>query len=865
MNQKLKVIVTAIISFVMVTLGTLSFAATTFSDIEGHWAKTVVEEMAVKGVLNGFEDGTFRPDESVTREQFAKILVETLKIAGNTTNIKFVDIEEDRWSKDYIYRASRYLTGYENNGKYFFRPTEASVREDVAVAVVQAEGLQTENPDYTLLNQFSDSGEISEGIKKYVAIAVKNEIMRGKDGYFDPQGNLTRAEVSQLMYNVFQKIAIGELESFSIGDVNGDGKITEEDAVLLYNYTVFPEDYASEIPYAIRRNADKYLDLDQDGNVDVIDAMVLKAYVNKDIKELPHEHTYKNKVCTGCKHELTILYGDVNGDGKITKEDALLLQNYSIFPEDYANEIPYEIRKNADKYLDLDQDGNVDVIDAIVLKAYVNKDIKELPHEHTYKNKVCTGCKHELTILYGDANRDGKVTSDDVSLISKYLKGEVANIDKNAADVNLNGKIDIADAFIIMNNIFGMADFSKLPHDCKKPYTTAIKQSDAKNHEIVYTCGCGLSLGQVAEAHELKNDKCTKCGYEQKEIIYGDVNGDGVVTAKDRLSLTKYIQDPSEEIDKEAADLNLDGKIDVVDLIILTKHLAKWADFAKLPHDCKKPYKTEIKRADSEKHKIVYTCGCGLSLAESDENHEFKEDKCTKCGYEKEILYGDVNGDGVVTAKDRTILARYLQGGYDVGKIDLKAADVNMDGKVNEIDLQIMRMYFAGWPEFQKLPHDCQTYKIEIEQLNEEKHKIVYTCGCGLSLGKVEEEHELKDGKCAKCGYEQKEILYGDVNGDGTVDFYDVAKLNAYLKNNSTKINEKVADVNADGKITEEDATILYAYTRGEITELPHSHQKIAGGKCAECGYQVVGNISKITPTPDAELPVEPKPTPEVM
>ena len=746
MNQKLKVIVTAIISFVMVTLGTLSFAATTFSDIEGHWAKTVVEEMAAKGVLNGFEDGTFRPDESVTREQFAKILVETLKIAGNTTNIKFVDIEEDRWSKDYIYRASRYLTGYENNGKYFFRPTEASVREDVAVAVVQAEGLQTEKPDYTLLNQFSDSGEISEGIKKYVAIAVKNEIMRGKNGYFDPQGNLTRAEVSQLMYNVFQKIAIGELEETIIGDVNGDGKITEEDALLLQKYSMFPEDYASEIPYEIRKNADKYLDLDQDGNIDAVDVAILKAYVDKKITQLPHKHTYKNNVCTGCKHELTILYGDVNGDGKITKEDALLLQNYSIFPEDYANEIPYEIRKNADKYLDLDQDGNVDVIDAIVLKAYVNKDIKELPHEHTYKNKVCTGCKHELTILYGD------------------------------------------------------------------------------------------------------------------------VNGDGVVTAKDRLSLTKYIQDPSEEIDKEAADLNLDGKIDVVDLIILTKHLAKWADFAKLPHDCKKPYKTEIKQADSEKHKIVYTCGCGLSLAESDENHEFKDDKCTKCGYEqKEILYGDVNGDGVVTAKDRAILARYLQGGYDVGKIDLKAADVNMDGKVNEIDLQIMRMYFAGWPEFQKLPHDCQTYKIEIEQLNEEKHKIVYTCGCGLSLGKVEEEHELKDGKCAKCGYEQKEILYGDVNGDGTVDFYDVAKLNAYLKNNSTKINEKVADVNVDGKITEEDATILYAYTRNEITKLPHSHTKITGGKCAECGYQIVGDISKPTPTPDAELPVEPKPTPEVM
>ena len=533
MNYKLKNVVTAIISFVMVMVGTLSFATTTFSDLEGHWAKNVVIEMAEKGVLNGFEDGTFKPNDSVTREQFAKILVETLKLTEKTTNIKFVDVEDARWSKNYIYIASKYLTGYENNGKYYFRPTEAAVREDVAVAVVQAEGLQNEKPDYTLLNKFSDSGEISEGIKKYVAIAVKNEIMRGKDGHFDPQGNLTRAEVSQLMYNVFQKIAIGELESFSIGDVNGDGKITEE--------------------------------------------------------------------------------------------DALLLQKYSMFPEDYANEIPYEIRKNADKCLDLDQDGNIDVVDVTILKAYVDKKITQLPHKHTYKDNVCTGCKHELT------------------------------------------------------------------------------------------------------------------------IIYGDVNGDGVVTAKDRLALTKYIQNQDEKIDVKAADLNLDGKIDIVDLMILTKHIAKWADFSKLPHDCKKPYTTETKQKDENEHEIVYTCGCGLSLA------------------------------------------------------------------------------------------------------------------------RVPEEHELKDGKCAKCGYEQKEILYGDVNADGTVDFYDVAKLNAYLKNNSTKINEKVADVNADGKITEEDATILYAYTRNEITKLPHSHQKITDGKCTECGYQVVGNISKITPTPDAELPVQPKPTPEIM
>ncbi len=539
MNYKLKNVVTAIISFVMVMAGTLSFATTTFSDLEGHWAKNVVIEMAEKGVLNGFEDGTFKPNDSVTREQFAKILVETLKLTERTTNIKFVDVEDARWSKNYIYIASKYLTGYENNGKYYFRPTEAAVREDVAVAVVQAEGLQNEKPDYTLLNKFSDSGEISEGIKKYVAIAVKNEIMRGKEGRFDPQGNLTRAEVSQLMYNVFQKIAIGELESFSIGDVNGDGKIT--------------------------------------------------------------------------------------------KEDALLLQNYSIFPEDYANEIPYEIRKNADKYLDLDQDGNIDVVDVTILKAYVDKKITQLPHKHTYKDNVCTGCKHELTIIYGDVNGDGVVTAKDRLALTKYIQNQDEKIDVKAADLNLDGKIDIVDLMILKKHIAKWADFSKLPHDCKKPYTTEIKQKDEKEHEIVYTCGCGLSLGEVSEEHELKDGKCAKCGYEQKEILYGDVNGDGVVTAKDRLALTKYVLNQNEEIDMKASDLNLDGKVDAADLLILTKHLAKWTDFLSLPHDCKKPYTTAIKQSDAKNHEIVYTCGCGLSLGQVTEAHELKNDKCTNC------------------------------------------------------------------------------------------------------------------------------------------------------------------------------------------------------------------------------------------
>ena len=47
-----------------------------FSDLEGHWAKDTVEQLADEGVISGFEDGTFRPDQSVTRAEFTKMIVQ---------------------------------------------------------------------------------------------------------------------------------------------------------------------------------------------------------------------------------------------------------------------------------------------------------------------------------------------------------------------------------------------------------------------------------------------------------------------------------------------------------------------------------------------------------------------------------------------------------------------------------------------------------------------------------------------------------------------------------------------------------------------------------------------------------------------
>ena len=189
--------------------------AVDYSDLnKSHWAYNVIMDMTSKKILSGYPGNTFMPDKSVTRAEFAKILVLTLNL-NEKNNISFQDVAKEHWAYNYIEVASKYLSAYRGeNDTLFFRPSDEAVREDLAVSVVMAAGLQDSSYKLSTLNKFSDKENISENLKKYVAIAVENELMRGNaDGTFNPKGKLTRAEVCQLMHNslsVLEKIVLDE-------------------------------------------------------------------------------------------------------------------------------------------------------------------------------------------------------------------------------------------------------------------------------------------------------------------------------------------------------------------------------------------------------------------------------------------------------------------------------------------------------------------------------------------------------------------------------------------------------------------------------------------------------------------------------
>lgn len=166
-----------------------------------HWAFPYIAELVNKGVLAGYEDGSFRPDRTVSRAEWAKIMVLAAGLPTTDTNVYFTDMG-NHWANIYINTAKDYLAAYSDGT---FKPNQAAVREDVTVSMVKLKGYDVNDVDYSYLSRFSDLNSISNSLKVYVAVAVRKELISGfDDGTFRGQNTLTRAEAATLLWRAFQ-------------------------------------------------------------------------------------------------------------------------------------------------------------------------------------------------------------------------------------------------------------------------------------------------------------------------------------------------------------------------------------------------------------------------------------------------------------------------------------------------------------------------------------------------------------------------------------------------------------------------------------------------------------------------------------
>lgn len=165
--------------------------ATMASDYESHWASNAIEKWTNKNVIQGFEDGTFRPNEEITNAQFAKIVVELMGYNTTDGSSKFVDVAEDKWYTDYITKISAAKVMHESSSE--FNPNKGITREAAAYALVNAYKLEDTDAEKA---SFADEDAISDWAVDSVKTLYNAGYIQGNpDGTFNPQGTLTRAEL----------------------------------------------------------------------------------------------------------------------------------------------------------------------------------------------------------------------------------------------------------------------------------------------------------------------------------------------------------------------------------------------------------------------------------------------------------------------------------------------------------------------------------------------------------------------------------------------------------------------------------------------------------------------------------------------
>ncbi|WP_152392936.1 S-layer homology domain-containing protein [Paenibacillus guangzhouensis] len=183
-----------------------------FSDIEGHWAKNAVNGMASRMVINGTEDGRYHPDNAISRAEFAAIIFRALGLSDNGAGATadYTDVKRTDWYVGVVLKASEYgiVNGYEDGT---FRPAQTITREEAAAMIIRSAktaGLHLDpgsaNAEVTLTG-FSDRAAVSAWAKEVVAAAVQYGLIQGTKTGLLPKQVITRAETATIVQRLLIK------------------------------------------------------------------------------------------------------------------------------------------------------------------------------------------------------------------------------------------------------------------------------------------------------------------------------------------------------------------------------------------------------------------------------------------------------------------------------------------------------------------------------------------------------------------------------------------------------------------------------------------------------------------------------------
>jgi len=179
-----------------------------FEDVpSGHWAHDAVASLAARRVVSGASETEFAPDKRVTRAEFAAFLARALQLS-ETDAAPFRDVAADDWFADEVAAAAKAgIVGGRGDGS--FAPNDWVTREEMVVMLMKARavklGVPAPSTDSVQTTSFADDGSVSAWAKASVAEASRRGLVQGyADRTFAPQGTSTRAEAAMLVYGLYR-------------------------------------------------------------------------------------------------------------------------------------------------------------------------------------------------------------------------------------------------------------------------------------------------------------------------------------------------------------------------------------------------------------------------------------------------------------------------------------------------------------------------------------------------------------------------------------------------------------------------------------------------------------------------------------
>lgn len=541
-----KVFKTLAAAFLPTILTVTSFNAHVLAntdDISGHWAETQIKEWANIGYINGYPDGTFLPDNSITRAEFLTLVNKIFKFE-NKTNINFIDVRPDYWAYSEIQKgiSAGYVSG-DKNGT--FRPDDFITRQEAAVIINKL----LDNTEITENKpNFKDAYDIDEWAKNSVDIVYEHGILSGfPNDTYRPKKYMTRAEAVSALKRLIELKGTDDIgkneyilreEQMKDKIIDGDLIITDDmDTVNLEGVTVKGNVYVKggNVIHAENCNINKLITDGEDFTFEADENTTVDKTELNSCGKISGEGFDEVIIDDVCNDEI-IIDGDIKNVVHNAKTDIFIgknadIENFKVTENAENSHIKFEKGskvKNAEIYGRIKIVGEGEIGTMEVYTSGVESSIR--PDDVTTAEGAEDPHYTELRpILKGeDSNKENLTIDKDFDGKGKNYKNVTITDNAAVSDINASGDVIIENCDVVLKGVSVEGDVvvcgngSVELEDClvKKDIVT-VKDDDFK--KIVFDKKTKLYGKLIIEGN---TEISSECDVTIDEV---DINSDAVI------------------------------------------------------------------------------------------------------------------------------------------------------------------------------------------------------------------------------------------------------------------------------------------------------------------------------------------------